>query len=272
MKFDLDTAWKDTSRLLRDNFALLVVLAGVFFFVPYAALMLFVPEIAELGQMQADPGSDAMFDAVMAVYTNYWWVFLIVAVVQGIGLLAMLALLRHRDKPTVADAITTGAVSFPSYFIAQLLQSLLLVFVSTLLIGIPLAIGFSVGAFLGVIAAFVAFIYILTKLSMTSPIIAIDGVRNPINALGGSWKLTKGNSLRLFAFYALIFVAFIIASTVFSLIVNFIFALAGPDIMLFGTTIVSSAVNAFFIMLIVCLLAAIHMQLVRLQKTGAPKA
>lgn len=272
MKFDLDTAWKDTSRLLRDNFALLVVLAGVFFFVPYAALMLFLPELAELGQIQADPGSDAMFDALMAIYANYWWVFLIVAIVQGIGLLAMLALLRHRDKPTVADAITAGAVSFPSYFIAQLLQSLLLVLVTTLLIGIPIAVGLGAGAFLGAIVALVAVIYILTKLSLISPIIAIDGVRNPINALGGSWKLTKGNSLRLFAFYALIFVAFIIASSVFSLLVTFIFALAGPEIMLLGTTIVSSAVNAFFIMLIVCLLAAIHMQLVRLHQTGAPTA
>ena len=32
MKFNLDTAWKDASRLLSRNLGLLAVVAGVFFF------------------------------------------------------------------------------------------------------------------------------------------------------------------------------------------------------------------------------------------------
>ncbi|QZD94672.1 glycerophosphoryl diester phosphodiesterase membrane domain-containing protein [Qipengyuania gelatinilytica] len=268
MKFDLDTAWKDTSRLLRDNFGLLAVIAGVFFFIPYAAIMIGIPGMAEIGQMQGDPGSEAMEAAILDLYGSYWWVFLLMAIVQGIGMLALLALLRHRDRPTVGDAIKTGVSAFLAYFGAQILQTLALIGVAFVLVGVPIAAGLGAIAFLTAILAIVAVAYIATKFSLASPVIAIDGERNPINALSRSWRLTKGNSVRLFFFYLLILVAFIIVSAVFSLVVTLIFAFGGPDVMLFGTSIVSSAVNAFFIMLMACILAAVHMQMTRLKNTG----
>lgn len=51
MKFDLDIAWKDTTRLFSENFSLLAVLAGVFFFVPYAVMMLAVPQFSQLSSL-----------------------------------------------------------------------------------------------------------------------------------------------------------------------------------------------------------------------------
>ena len=134
MKFDLDTAWKDTMGLLTRNLGLLAVVAGVFFFLPYAGITIAMPEMGELEQASASGDFEVMMAAVSDLYLQHWWVFLILAIVQGIGLLAMLALVRQRPSPTVGEALGTGARSVLSYIAAQLLQTALIVFAVTVLI------------------------------------------------------------------------------------------------------------------------------------------
>ena len=123
MKFDLDTAWKDTMGLLSRNFGLLAVLAGVFFFLPYAGFMIAVPEMGAMQSAQAGGDFEVVMAAVTELYLEYWWVFLLLALIQGVGLLGMLALVRRRANPTVGEALATGARSVPSYIAAQLLQT-----------------------------------------------------------------------------------------------------------------------------------------------------
>ncbi|MBL4858488.1 MAG: hypothetical protein JKY36_04730, partial [Erythrobacter sp.] len=94
MKFDLDTAWKDTTRLLRDNFSLLAVVAGVFYFIPYAAALLWIPGLADLTMGQFDPSSPETEAMANEMFAGYWWALVLLGIVQGIGLLAMLALLK----------------------------------------------------------------------------------------------------------------------------------------------------------------------------------
>ena len=52
MKFDLDTAWKDTMGLLTRNLGLLAVVAGVFFFLPYAGLPSRCPKWANSNRLR----------------------------------------------------------------------------------------------------------------------------------------------------------------------------------------------------------------------------
>ena len=111
MKFDLDTAWKDTMGLLSRNIGLLAVLAGVFFFLPYAGFMIAVPEMGTMQSAQASGDFDVVMAAVTELYLEYWWVFLLLALIQGVGLLGMLALVRRRANPTVGEALATGARS-----------------------------------------------------------------------------------------------------------------------------------------------------------------
>lgn len=264
MKFDLDTAWKDATGLLSRNLGLLAVIAGVFFFLPYAGIALALPEMGELQKAQATGNAESMMAAVSALYVGYWWVFLILALVQGAGLLAMLALVRRRANPTVGEALATGARSVPSYIAAQLMQSALIVIVAMLLVGLGAVTGLQVLAALGGVIAFVIICYIVTKLSLAAPVIAIEGQLNPIRALQRSWSLTRGNSVRLFAFYLLLLVAFIVLSAVFSLVFGFVFALAGEQAALLGEAILSGFVNAAMIAITVCVLAAVHTQLDRL--------
>ena len=98
MKFSLEAAWKDATRLLRDNFGLLAVIAGVFYFLPYTAALLWIPGLAELTMGQFDPTSEAMQAMVNTMFADYWWLLVVLGLVQSIGVLAMLALLPRWAK------------------------------------------------------------------------------------------------------------------------------------------------------------------------------
>ena len=272
MKFDLDTAWKDTMGLLSRNFGLLAVLAGVFFFLPYAGFMIAVPEMGAMQSAQAGGDFEVVMAAVTELYLEYWWVFLLLALIQGVGLLGMLALVRRRANPTVGEALATGARSVPSYIAAQLLQTALIVIVATLLLTVGALTGLNALAVLGGIIAFVITCYIVTKLSLAAPVIAIEGQLNPVKALQRSWSLTRGNSMRLFLFYLLLTVAFIVVSAVVSLVLGLVFALAGEQGALLGEAIVSGLLNAVMFVLMVCVMAAVHTQFSRLATAPQPDA
>lgn len=265
MKFDLDTAWKDATGLLARNAGLLAVIAGVFFFVPYAGIAIGIPEMRQLGEAQASGNLDAMMAAVEAVYGRYWYVFLTMAILQGIGLLAMVALLRRRANPTVGEALGAGARSVIPYIAAQILQTLLIVAVAFLLTAVFGVTGVIALAALGAVVAFVVVCYLVTKLSLVAPVIAIEGERNPIAALRRSWGLTKGNSMRLFVFYALLIIAFLIVSLLISLVLGLVFALAGEQAATLGEAVISGLINSVMIMIVACVLAAAHTQLARFE-------
>lgn len=265
MKFDLDTAWKDTTSLIRETFSLLAVIAGVFYFVPYTAAQLWIPGMSELINGDFDPNSDRMQAMVNDMFANYWWALLLLIIVQGIGMLAMLTMLRRHERPTVAEAIGNGARSVASYIAAALIIGFGLGILIVLLVAIPLATGIAALGVLGAIAAFVFFCYALTKLSLSTPVIAIEGQLNPLAALRRSWQLTKGNSLRLFFFYLLIVVAYFVISVLIGLLFMLVFAFGGPESQEFGQAISTSLINAIAAIISACLLAAVYRQFTRLR-------
>lgn len=269
MKFDYDRAWKDTTQLLGANFSLLAIIGGVFLFLPYATLLIVMPDAGGINQPEMAANQDAALAALMDFYRSYWWLMLALALVQSVGLLAMLALLKQRARPTVADALRTGLRSVLSYFGAQVIQSFLLLFVATILVSIGVLAGSNGLAVLGAILAVILAAYVLTKLSLVAPVIAIDGKLNPIAALQRSWRLTKGHSVRLVGFYLLLLLAFVVCASIFSLLATFVFALLGEEAALFGSAIVSALVSAGFMIMMAGILAAVHTQLVRLEARRA---
>lgn len=268
MKFDLDTAWKDALSLLSRNRSLLAILAGVFFFLPYAGTGIAIPEMQDLGQAQAGGNFETMMAAMSALYEQYWWVFLLMAIIQGIGLLAMLALVRRRPNPTVGEALESGIKLAASYLAAQLLQTAILVLVAFLIIAISSVLGLAALAVLGGVVAFVVTCYLVTKFSLISPVIGIEGERNPVAAMRKSWALTRGNSMRLFFFYALLVIAFVVISAVISLVLGLVFAIGGDQTALFGGAVISGLINSVMIVLMVCILAAVHTQLSRMASSS----
>jgi hypothetical protein len=262
MKFDMTVAWSEAMRLIAANRQVIAVVAGVFFFLPYLAFMLmFMNQMSALEAAQsANPDPEAMGQAMMGFYGDIWWFVLLAMVIQGIGMLGLLTLLTDRSRPTVAEALKAGARMFLPYFGAQLLLSALF----GLLILVPVAVGAtgSVGAglFLALIAA-VIFCYLFTKFLLTPAVIAIERQANPLTALGRSWRLTKGNSLRIFLFVFLLFLAVGVVGGVISMIAGLFLALGGAQTALIGQAVVSGLINAVFYVIFLGMLAAIYRQL-----------
>ena len=263
MKFDMGAAWNEAMRLVSTNRQVVLIVAGVFFFLPYAIFMMVTGDQmaaieAGAGAGNADP--EAAMEALMAFYGGIWWIVLLVTIVQAVGMLGLLALLKDRSRPTVGDALGIGLKSLLPYLGAQIVMGVLFM----LVIFVPVAIGAAgsiAGAVIAGIAAAVALIYLFTKLSLAAPVIVVERVLNPVAALGRSWRLTKGNSLRLWLFYFLLIVAVMVVGIVVSIVIGLVLALAGPEAALAGNALVAALLNAVWATIFLAALAAAHRQL-----------
>ena len=262
MKFDMGAAWNEAMRLIAANRQVVAIVAGVFFFLPYLAFMLLFMnqmEALEAAQM-ANPNPEAVGAAMMDFYGQIWWAILLMVVIQAIGMLGLLALLTDRSRPTVGEALSIGAKLFLPYLGAQLVVSVVLGIMMLLPFAVGAAVSVTAGVLLGLIAI-VALCYLFTKFMLVPPVIAIERETNPLTALGRSWRLTKGNSVRLFFFMVLLLIAIVVIGGVVSMVVGLVFALFGATAALIGQAIVSGLLNAIWVVLFLAVLAAIHHQL-----------
>lgn len=259
MKLEMNRAWNDAMALIGANKDVLFVVAGVFFFLPYLVFVLMMPDV---GTSMTDPAADEQALARMTeFYSSMWWLVLVLSVIQGIGMLGILALLTDHRRPTVAEALKIGASKILSYLAAYLLLGIAFGLIAMALVGGLAATG-SVGAsFVGILAAVILLAYFFTKFSLVPPVLVKEGVSNPITALSRSWQLTKGNSFRLFGFYFLLIIALIVVMSVISMAVTVLFSLMGPEAMIFGGGLVSALMNAVWATAFLAVLAAVHDQL-----------
>ena len=91
--------------------------------------------------------------------------------------------------------------------------------------------------------------------------IGIEQSLNPFAVIRRSWQLTKGNSFRILFFFILLVIVFVVISLLVTLILGVVFAALGGQIELIGNALVSSVVNAGFVVLYLGVLVAIHSQL-----------
>lgn len=260
MKLDMGAAWSTATALIGRNRDVVLVIAGVFFFLPSFAVALAMPQPEAL--VGATPGdAQALMNAMMGFYADYWWALLLTFVAQGIGTLALLTLLTDRARPTVGEAIKRGAIAFPSYFVTNILAAVAVAAVIMLPLVLASLAGGSAAVALGVVLAIPVMLYLMVKFSLIMPAIAIDGILNPLAALARSWQLTKGNSFRLLLFYALLLVATIVILSLVSMVVGVVFAAIGGEIEKIGNAIFSSGINAAFVVVFFGVLAGVHRQL-----------
>jgi hypothetical protein len=267
-KLDMGKAWTQATALMGLNRDTIGAIAGLFFFLPSMASALFVPVTAITPAPPAGSGGEdpavvmqAAVDQMTALYADNWPILLAVFAMQFIGSMSLFALLTDRGNPTVGEALATGIKGLPSYIAAQLIT----VIGASLAIGLPLglvsALGGEAVAVLAVLAALVAIIYLMVKVSLAAPVIAIEGQRNPFTALVRSWQLTKGNSVRIAVFIALLVVVIGIISTLVSGIITLILAAVGGGVATIGGAALNALVNALLTALFVVVTVAIYRQL-----------
>ena len=263
MKFDPSKAWNDATRLLSRNRDVVVVIAGVFFFLPYLAIMLLAPELGApfaSGAKPSETPEEAMAQ-LSALGADFFVTMIVLGLIQAVGVLGLLRLLTNRERPTVGEALFSGLQNLLPYIATQVLQGLLFV----LILSIPLALALMSGVPALVTLAggivIVGAIFLFVRFSLISPVIAIDQVRNPLAALQRSWALTKGRAGSLLFFFVLLaiatFVIFVVASVVFGLV----FAIGGAEMLVIGSGILGALINAMWVTMFMAVLAAVHRQL-----------
>lgn len=256
MKFDMSQAWRDTVAMIGANREVMLIVAGVFFFLPTIVAVLLIPTMQP--PVGASPEETGTF--LLEFYSENGLTFFVMGIFQAIGFLSLLSLLRDDNQPTVGDAIRSGAAALLPYIATQVLMAVALALILGVLIGLSTALG-AVGAILMVLAV-PALIYVMIKLTLVAPVIAIEKIRNPIAAMKRSWNLTKGNSIRLMGFFMLLILAFLVVMVIISLVFGLIFALLGTGTaFLIANGIFSGVLGAIATMFFVAVLAAVHRQL-----------
>lgn len=277
MKFDMNAAWNDAMALVRTNREVLAVVAGVFLLLPGLILaVLFADEQAEAMSMVQGMMRGGLDQSTAVAPQGGTGTFLmtglLVLFAQLVGYLALIALMDGRRRPTVAEAIGIAFRCLPSLIGAALLfllgyfaASLVLRLVLGAIVAGAAATGSSTFATLVGLAGFVAvvggFTYVMVRLSLTLAEFVLGGFRNPVKAYLASWKLTRGNALRLFAFYLLLFIAYVVISAVIFAVFMGIGALLPGTLGALLLGIVSGVIGAAAGVVLTALIAAIYRQL-----------
>lgn len=258
MKFDSNRAWKEAAAAVSANREVLFAIAGVFILLPTLAFGLLFPQPVATPDMTGEQAATMLF----AFYQDAMPWLLPMTILQAVGSLSLLTLFTDRRRPTVGDAIRLGVTGLLSYLGAQLLLGLGLGVIAALVLALASVIGFAPLAAVLWIAIIVGAVYVAVKTSLTAPVIMVEGVRNPVAALRRSWMLTKGNSVRIAVFYALLGLVFLVAISIISALIGIVAGLiAGPEGARVVNVIVSSAMGATMTLYFVSVVAAIHRQL-----------
>ena len=282
MRFDGNLAWQQAVRLFSANKELLLVLAGVFFFLPGLASAFFLSDmqvqmVRDLNGVDShDPR--AMINAVGALYAKIGPYMVLLTLAQMAGMMAMMALLTDAARPTVGQAIALGLRRLPTvlgvaalfvlgYLVAAMVFGLVL---GVLAIGVA-AIGGGAGSVAMVVlvalgmGAFMGFIIVaVTRLSVTLPVIVIEQVRHPWRALVRSWTSTKGSTAPLLGFYLVLMVAYVVIALLVYMVLTAMVALGadhGSKAYYMASGVISGLIGGVMSVLATCIVCAVHGQL-----------
>lgn len=271
MKLDLNAAWDQTVRLIGVNREMLLVLGGVFFFLPTVVFSLAVP-VPDFAMVAGPEGenTEALMAAMNGFVAQYWWAILLLLLVWNLGALAVMAVIGDPTRPTVGQAVRRGLSYLPTQFGSLIVTNLLTSLVLTAAFILGILTGSQLVAQALALLAFPVIIWLLTRWSLSSPTVAIEKTANPLAALRRSWGMTRGNALRLLAFYVLLFAAFFVVSQVLGLLFSVIVALPGAGIARVIEALLSGLLTAVLLLLIYAVLASVHRQLARAERVSVP--
>jgi hypothetical protein len=199
-----------------------------------------------------------------------------------IGQGALVALVgQHR--PTVGEAIKTGARALPSV-IAAIILFIVGLWLTLLLISLPLAIiavvlgasaqsaaalsGGPFGSFVSILV-FVAELYLMVRFMMTLPVIVLDHRLNPIKAMRRSWQLTRPCAWRILAFVVLLGIAYMVIVLLLMLVLGAIGLVTGSGpasgqigaASALGFAIVAALIGTAVAVLVAAIMVSLHRQL-----------
>jgi hypothetical protein len=258
MKFDMGAAWNDAMAMVAANKDVLGIVAAVFFFLPSLMLSVIAPG-TELEAAAGDP--ERMSAALNNYFISNAWLFGLVALTGWVGSLSVYALLGRHQNVTVGEAISIGLKATLPY-IAYIIGFIVLVVALSSIVGVVGgATGSGLVAFILGVVMFAAIIVISIRLVLVGPVMAVDGILNPITAAQRSWALIKGNTRRVFVFFVLLVIAIIVVAIILSIVFALIGALLGPTGALWVQGIFGGIMGTVFTVIFLAVYSATHQQL-----------
>lgn len=195
-KLSISKAWDETRSVLARDGSLLTTIALALFVLP-GVISDTVTPAARAGELPK-PG--------------YWMVIAGAALL--VALIGQLAVIRIAigSGQTVGEAIRHAVQRAPAYLAATLMWILpivlALVFLAANLVGPRESASPLAAVALLVLCGVV--LWFMIRMLMSSPVASAEGV-GPVQILGRSWRLTKGNWWRLFGFFLAVIIAALVA-------------------------------------------------------------
>ncbi len=252
---DSSAAWASATRMVAANRDLLMAIAGVFFVLPGLAGAVFVPSPAMTPEM-----SETQILAVMQdYYASSLPVLLLLSLFPMAGMLTMLVAMLDTARPTVAQSIRRSVRALPSYFAAQLLVALAILPLSMALASVLALI---LPDRLAVSVALGLLLYPIMRTMLVGPVVAGEGVRNPVTAIRESFGLTRRNAGRILLFIGMAGFVFLVVYGLIMMFVGVVLVLMfkGEPQRLLGEA-VSGVLLAIGYTYFVAMLAAVYRQL-----------
>ena len=257
MTFDMNRAWNEAIRLLRANPELLVLLAGLFVFVPTLAVYLIEPETMAFPQ---DLNQDDPMPQMNAYFAKVGIYLIVLQVAQYAGLLTMVALFARR-RPTVGDAIKAGLMALIPLLLLQIMVTLIIVLVSALIFGL-LSLAGTAGVVLGVVLIIALTLYLTARLFPVIATMIFEQLYNPVKAIAASLRITRGHGGKLLVFMLLLGIAGLVISAVAGLPVALLTALiSNAEVALFIDAAFSALVGTILTAIIAALIVSVYRQL-----------
>lgn len=196
MDFSGSRAISDMVEALKQRYGSMLGLWFTFFLIQMAAALVFGITTGVLG-MSGSSGSLTAGTMLISFISNSINVYL-----NSAGTMSMISAASPITKSPFSEAFGIGLRTALWLVLAYLLMGLALLAVGLVLA----AIGFGVGAVAGkaagialaVVIGLPLLVYVGIKFSMIPPIIAIDDVRSPVEAISRSWRMTQGAALKIF--------------------------------------------------------------------------
>lgn len=208
--------------MVKQRIGPLIGMAVLYYVVQIVLTFLFFGAIgASIGAMAMAGGSP--FDTGLGfgmIFSMliFYIVFLLLYFAQSISM-------THHASPVLTpefgESFMVGIKSMPTLLGLTLIMIVAYIAFAIVagIASIPFALMGDTGSVLYVILLIVLTIYIACRLMLVMPVIAVDGVTNPITAVQRSWALTRGNALKIFLAYAAFIV--LLVAAIFILVLVF---------------------------------------------------
>jgi hypothetical protein len=219
MQFSASRAFAEAFDILKSRFGVLIGTALIFWLGLMVITAVFSGTL--MAGMMASAAAGTNPDPAQALAGMGFSVvlfYLLIYAVQFAMAIALMRLCSDRHSPSIGDAIGTGLRGMPTMFGAVIL-----------LVIVGMVAGALFGVVFGLVAAtlnsgilvvllaivsLVAGIYLYARLSMLTPVIAIDEERNPIRAISRSWAMTGPAAIKIALVLGLAVIVMAIAALV----------------------------------------------------------